>query len=230
MSNASVSEDLFILQSIEVVHLIFLRQQNVMALAEKFSQEDFNAKIAFLADMFDCLNLSMQGAGFTVINHAAKVAAYQILNLWGSFVKNDLFCFICFVADIQLVSVLFYFLYELQSCIRLVNLSNKRSACSAPNLELYCIVHVYPPFTRKRIVSLSFGQDVRTRMGVAIFEVSWPPVFYIKMGASRLVPRPRTQQANLPACSPQPPLNTEDQAGELWIPFLKHFGMIRQGE
>ena len=31
--------------------------------------------------------------------------------------------------------------------------------CSA----LYCIIHIYPPFTRKRIVSLYFGRDVRTR-------------------------------------------------------------------
>ena len=30
------------------------------------------------------------------------------------------------------------------------------------------IVHVYLPFTRKRIASLSFEQDVRTRLGVAI--------------------------------------------------------------
>ena len=37
---------------------------------------------------------------------------------------------------------------------------------------LYCIVHIYPPFTRKRIVSLYFGLDVRTRLGVAISEVS----------------------------------------------------------
>ena len=42
-----------------------------------------------------------------------------------------------------------------------------------------------------------------------------PPVFHIKAGASRLVPCPRTQQANLPACSPQPPINAERQAGKL---------------
>ena len=30
-----------------------------------------------------------------------------------------------------------------------------------------CVVHIYPPFTRKRIISLSFGQDVRTRLGGA---------------------------------------------------------------
>ena len=51
-----------------------------MALAEKFSREDFNAKITDLADVFDSLNslnLSMQGAGFTGIDHAVKVAAYH---------------------------------------------------------------------------------------------------------------------------------------------------------
>ena len=40
-------------------------------------------------------------------------------------------------------------------------------------LENICflIVHVYPLFTRKRNVSLSFGRDDRTRLGVAISEV-----------------------------------------------------------
>ena len=33
-------------------------------------------------------------------------------------------------------------------------------------------VHVYHPFTKKRIASLSFEGDVRTRLGVAISEVS----------------------------------------------------------
>ena len=42
-----------------------------------------------------------------------------------------------------------------------------------------------------------------------------PPVCHIKAEASRLVPCPRTQQANLPACSPQPPLNAECQAEKL---------------
>ena len=37
------------------------------------------------------------------------------------------------------------------------------------------------------------------------------------------MPCPRTQQASLPACSPQPPLNAERQAGKLWIPFFKVF-------
>ena len=37
------------------------------------------------------------------------------------------------------------------------------------------------------------------------------------------MPCPRTQQANLSACSPQPPLNTERQAGKLRMPFFKVF-------
>ena len=37
------------------------------------------------------------------------------------------------------------------------------------------------------------------------------------------MPCPRTQQANLPACSPQSPLNAERQAGKLWMPFFKVF-------
>ena len=37
------------------------------------------------------------------------------------------------------------------------------------------------------------------------------------------MPCPRTQQANLPACSPQPPINAERQAGKLEIPFFKVF-------
>ena len=73
--------------------VIFLTQQHFTELAEKFSREDFNAKIAYLADIFDslnCLNLSMQGVGFTVIDHAAKVAAYyKKLILWKSYAARN---------------------------------------------------------------------------------------------------------------------------------------------
>ena len=73
--------------------VIFLRPQHFTELAEKFSREDFNAKIAYLADIFDslnCLNLSMQGVGFTVIDHAAKVAAYyKKLILWKSYAARN---------------------------------------------------------------------------------------------------------------------------------------------
>ena len=48
----------------------------------------------------------------------------------------------------------------------------------------FYIVHVYS-FLRKQIVSLLFERDVRTRLEVAISEVSGPPVFHIKVGASR---------------------------------------------
>ena len=37
------------------------------------------------------------------------------------------------------------------------------------------------------------------------------------------MPCPRTQQANLPACSPQPSRNAKRQAGKLRIPFFKVF-------
>ena len=53
------------------------------------SQEEFIPKVAYLADIFDSLNslnLSMQGAGFTVIEQTAKVAAYhKKLALWKSY-------------------------------------------------------------------------------------------------------------------------------------------------
>ena len=53
-------------------------------------------------------------------------------------------------------------------------------------LFFFCFIcHFYPPFTRKRIVSLYFGREVCTRLGVAFFEVYGPPVFHIKAGASR---------------------------------------------
>ena len=50
-------------------------------------------------------------------------------------------------------------------------------------LFYFCFIcHFYPPFTRKRIVSLYFGREVRTRLGVAFFEVYVSPVFHIKVG------------------------------------------------
>ena len=49
----------------------------------------------------------------------------------------------------------------------------------------YRIVHVSPSFTKKRIVSLSFEQDVRTRLGAPISEMSGQPVFHMKVEASR---------------------------------------------
>ena len=42
-----------------------------------------------------------------------------------------------------------------------------------------------------------------------------PPVFHIKVEASRLAPCPRAHQANLASCPPQPHLNAERQTGKL---------------
>ena len=55
------------------------------------------------------------------------------------------------------------------------------------------------------LVSLYFKRDVRTRLGVAIFEVSGPPVFHIKVGVVSLSVLPKRQ------------------AGKLWILFFKVF-------
>ena len=59
--------------------ITFLKKLKKMALAEKFSQEKFMANVTYLADIFDSLNSlnqSMQGPGFTVIDHYAKINAY----------------------------------------------------------------------------------------------------------------------------------------------------------
>ena len=51
------------------------------------------------------------------------------------------------------------------------------------------IVQVYSPFRRKRIVLLSCGQDVRTRLVVVISKVSGPPVFHIKVVPLNIFPK-----------------------------------------
>ena len=64
-------------------------------MAEKFTQEKFIANIAYLADIFNSLNSlnqSMQGTGFTVIDHAAKITTYyKKLILWQTYVNRDEF-------------------------------------------------------------------------------------------------------------------------------------------
>ena len=96
-------------------------------------------------------------------------------------------------------------------------------------LFFFCFIcHIYPPFTRKRIVSLYFGREVRTRFGVAFFEVYGPPVFYIKVG--RLV-KCLAQGHNKQACRlvlhnlPEMPSAKQESCG---CNFLKSFGMTRQ--
>ena len=48
--------------------------------------------------------------------------------------------------------------------------------------QFFFTYHIYLPFTRKQIVSICFGRYVRTRFRVAIYNVSGPPVFHMKMG------------------------------------------------
>ena len=73
----------------------FLNKQNHVSMAEKFTQEKFIANIAYLTDIFNSLNSlnqSMQGTGFTVIDHAAKITAYyKKLILWQAYVNRDEF-------------------------------------------------------------------------------------------------------------------------------------------
>ena len=56
--------------------IFFLKQQKNVSLAERFTQEKFVANIAYMSDIFhslNCLNESMQGPGFTVIDHLRKL-------------------------------------------------------------------------------------------------------------------------------------------------------------
>ena len=121
--------------------------------------------------------------------------------------------------------------YEVQ-CLPDNNCSDRNYLPSMLKVILgYCFIcHIYPPFTRKRIVSLYFGWEVRTRLGVAFFEVYGPPVFHIKVG--RPVKR-LAQGHNKRTCRlvlhnlPQMPSAKQESCG---CHFLKSFGMTQQGE
>ena len=52
-------------------------------------------------------------------------------------------------------------------------------------------------------------------LGSCYFRNVWTTCFPHEGGASREVPCSKTQQASLPACAPQPPINAERQAGKL---------------
>ena len=64
-------------------------------MVEKFTQEKFIANIAYLTDIsnsLNSLNQSVQGTGFTVIDHAAKITTYyKKLILWQTYVNRDEF-------------------------------------------------------------------------------------------------------------------------------------------
>ena len=61
----------------------------------------------------------------------------------------------------------------------------------------FFICHFYPPFTRKRIVSQYFGRDVRTRLGVAFFEVLWATCLPHKGGGIPLSALPKDTTSEL---------------------------------
>ena len=91
------------------------------------------------------------------------------------------------IANWQLATLVFYKMISLDSDpALLLGLTDVTCgpchACVSLNVLFCFICHIYPPFTRKRVVSLYFGRDVRTRLGVAFFEVYGPPVFHIKAG------------------------------------------------
>ena len=90
LSRGQVSKRIVELQE-EVI--TFLKKQKQTSLAELFSQEKFMANVSYLADIFNSLNSlnqSMQGPGFTVIDHNAKITAYyKKMILWQSYVKRN---------------------------------------------------------------------------------------------------------------------------------------------
>ena len=84
-----------------------------------------------------------------------------------------------------LLVIFFCEYYQSDYCVGTQSKSNKFSLSLSLHwlFCLFCFIcHIYPPFTIKRIVSLYFGWEVRTRLGVAFFEVYGPPVFHIKVG------------------------------------------------
>ena len=91
------------------------------------------------------------------------------------------------------------------------------------------ICHIYPPFTRKRIVSLYLGREVRTRLGVAFFEVYGSPVFHVKVGhpvkCLAQGRNKRTCRLVLHNLSKIP----NAKQGSCGYHFLKSFGMTQQG-
>ena len=66
-------------------------------------------------------------------------------------------------------------------------------------------------------------------LGSCHFRGVWATCHLHKAGGVPLSALPNDTTSEL-AGSSQPPLNAEPQARKLWIPFLKSFGMPRQGD
>ena len=104
-------------------------------------------------------------------------------------------------------------------------------SCLLLLLFFYFIRHIYFPFSRKRIVSLYFGRDVCTRLGVVISEVFAPFVFHLKVEASRYVPCPKNTTSELAGLfSTTSPKCQAPKQGSCEYHFLKSFGLTRHGD
>ena len=70
-----------------------LNKQNHVSLAKKFSLEKFISNVTDIYNSLNSPNQSMQGARFTVIDHAAKITAYykKKLILWQTYVDPNEF-------------------------------------------------------------------------------------------------------------------------------------------
>nr|XP_039252508.1 zinc finger BED domain-containing protein 5-like [Styela clava] len=114
--------------------ITFLTKQKQISLAEKFSQENFIANVTYLADIFaslNSLNQAMQGPGFTVIDHKAKITAYyKKLNLWKSYVIRN---------EYDMFPLLKAYIFE-----RNVNMRDTISEQLAKRLEQYYDIAITP--------------------------------------------------------------------------------------
>ena len=72
------------------------------------------------------------------------------------------------------------FVFFEDKVVKVFNRSDKHSPIFVDFFFFIC--HIYPSLTRKGIVLLYFGREVRTRLWFAFFEVYGPPVFHIKVG------------------------------------------------
>ena len=89
-------------------------------------------------------------------------------------------------------------------------------------LFLFCLPYLSSIHEKANCIAILWTGSPHS-LGSCLFRGLWATCLPHKGGASRKVPCPRTQQASLPACSPQPPLNAERQAGKLSMPFFKVF-------
>ena len=92
-----------------------------------------------------------------------------------------------------------------------------------PLFRFYLFAHIYHPFTRKRIVSPSFGWDVYTPLKVVVSEVFGHLPSTYKGGAVPLSTLAKDTTSEFAGLFSTISLNVEHRAEKLRIPFLKVF-------